>query len=123
MDGLASPANSTLKGRKGLLRPKQYPNCDESNKPEAKFCTTCKFVLSFDAFNEAVKEADEREKDLQSMKESQQRLMEAIKLTERELVQVDKQLQAQTHRDARSSSSNKRIIEKIFKTSHKLRFL
>ncbi len=70
MDGLTPPANSTNQGKKGLLKPKQCPNCDESNKPESKFCTKCKFVLSFEAFNEAVKSADEKEKELASAAES-----------------------------------------------------
>ncbi|MDP8889167.1 MAG: hypothetical protein M3M89_06025 [Thermoproteota archaeon] len=47
------------------MKPKQCPNCDESNKPESKFCSRCKFVLSFDAFNEATKETDESKKKLE----------------------------------------------------------
>jgi integrase/recombinase XerD len=60
---------------KGLLKPKQCPNCDEPNKPESKFCTKCKFVLSFDAFNEieeertkAAREAEQNKQELQKMK-------------------------------------------------------
>jgi len=47
IDGLVTP-NSKSKV-KNLLKPKMCPNCDESNKPESKFCIKCKFVLSFDA--------------------------------------------------------------------------
>ena len=73
MDGLAPPANSTNQGKKGLLKPKQCPNCDESNKPEAKFCTKCKFVLSFDAFNEAI---EEKSKAAREAEETKKRLEE-----------------------------------------------
>jgi hypothetical protein len=36
------------------LRPKQCPNCDSPNKPDSKFCNSCRMVLSYDAYNEAV---------------------------------------------------------------------
>jgi len=68
MDGLTPPANSTNQGKKGLLKPKQCPNCDESNKPEAKFCTKCKFVLSFDAFNEAIEEKSKAAREAEEIK-------------------------------------------------------
>jgi integrase/recombinase XerD len=73
MDGLVI-ANS-IKNKKSLLKPKQCPNCDEPNKPESKFCSKCKFVLSFDAFNEieeervvAAKEAENTKKELEKIK-------------------------------------------------------
>ena len=37
-DGLISPNNPPIKGKKDILKPKQCPNCSESNKPESKFC-------------------------------------------------------------------------------------
>jgi hypothetical protein len=38
------------------LRAKPCPNCSESNKPDSTFCSKCKFILSYDAFNEAIEE-------------------------------------------------------------------
>jgi integrase/recombinase XerD len=73
MDGLAPPSTLGNSGKKGLLRPKQCPNCNEINTPESKFCAKCKFVLSFDAFNEAIKSADEKEKELEQMRHEQVR--------------------------------------------------
>ena len=73
MDGL-TPVNANLiRIKKGLLRPKQCPNCSESNKPEAKFCANCKFVLSFDAFNEAI---EEKEKTAKEAEESKKKMKE-----------------------------------------------
>jgi integrase/recombinase XerD len=73
IDGLVTP-NSKGKA-KNLLKPKQCPNCDEPNKPESKFCNKCKFVLSYDAFNEieeervvAAKEAENTKKELEKIK-------------------------------------------------------
>ncbi len=68
MNGLAPTTVSQAHSKKGLLRPKLCSNCSESNKPESKFCAKCKFVLSFEAFNEVTKEADERTKEIELMK-------------------------------------------------------
>ena len=48
--------------KKDLLKPKQYPNCSESNKPDSEFCTKCKFVLSFDPFDEVTNQSEETKK-------------------------------------------------------------
>jgi integrase/recombinase XerD len=66
MDGLA-PATSITQ-RKNILKPKLCPNCEESNKPEIKFCVKCGFVLSFDAYNEVTQESTHRAKELEDMK-------------------------------------------------------
>jgi hypothetical protein len=74
MDGIVLPSQDAKSKSRNLLKPKQCPNCDESNKPESKFCSKCKFVLSFDAFQEAVgekekaaKEAEEQKKQIEEM--------------------------------------------------------
>jgi integrase/recombinase XerD len=71
IDGIVTP-NSKDK-MKNLLKPKICPNCDESNKPESKFCVKCKFVLSFDAFNEA---SEEKARTAKEAEESKKRLEE-----------------------------------------------
>jgi hypothetical protein len=73
MDGLVLPSNTAKNKAKNLLKPKICPNCDESNKPESKFCVKCKFVLSFDAFNEAI---EEKERTAKEAEESKKRLEE-----------------------------------------------
>jgi len=71
-DGLILPGSVVGgKNKRDLLKPKQCPNCDESNKPEAKFCVKCKFVLSFDAYNERIEEADHFRKSLEEMQNRQ----------------------------------------------------
>lgn len=40
MDGLMPPANSTNQGRKGLLKPKQCPNCSESTNQSQSFVSS-----------------------------------------------------------------------------------
>jgi hypothetical protein len=41
------------------LRPKQCPNCSEPNKPDSKFCSKCRMVLSYDAYNETLEKQKE----------------------------------------------------------------
>jgi hypothetical protein len=61
-------ATRKSKSKKNLLKPKSCPNCDESNKPENKFCVKCKFVLSFDAFSEAIEEKAKAAKEAEQQK-------------------------------------------------------
>jgi integrase/recombinase XerD len=69
MDGLPLPDKRQKDKMKALLKPKMCPNCDESNKPENKFCSKCKFVLSFDAFNEAIEEKAKTAKEAEKAKQ------------------------------------------------------
>lgn len=41
------------------LRPKQCPQCNEPNKPEARFCGKCRMVLSYDAYIEGLEKQKE----------------------------------------------------------------
>ena len=36
------------------LRPKECPNCQEGNKPDSKFCTKCRMVLTYNAYSETL---------------------------------------------------------------------
>ncbi|HEY7078947.1 MAG TPA: site-specific integrase [Nitrososphaeraceae archaeon] len=50
-----------------LMKPKQCPNCNESNKPDSKFCAHCRMVLTYDAYNETLEEQKRREDKLTAM--------------------------------------------------------
>jgi hypothetical protein len=80
MDGLKPPSSNVTNtgGKKGLLCPRQCPNCSESNKPENKFCSKCKFVLSYDAYNEVTKQAQERTKGYEDMQQRHKNMEEKI---------------------------------------------
>jgi integrase len=51
------------------LKPKQCPNCNEPNKPDSKFCAKCRMVLTYDAYSETIEEKEQKDKDLQSIRE------------------------------------------------------
>lgn len=60
------------------LRPKQCTNCSEPNKQDSKFCAKCRMVLTYDAYNETIEENQNKEKDVQCLKEDITLLKEAI---------------------------------------------
>jgi integrase len=95
-DGLISPTGSSnSKTKKDLLKPKQCPNCDEVNRPDVRFCVKCRFVMSFDSYNEAIKSADEKDKELEQLRQEQRKVMEVIKLMKSQQEQVLNYLRAQ----------------------------
>ena len=51
------------------LNPKICPNCNEGNTQDAKFCSKCKMLMSFDGYQEVLQEQQEKDRDLQSVKE------------------------------------------------------
>ena len=53
-----------------ILKSRQSPNCQEPNKPESKFCTSCKMILSYDSYNETLEKQKEKDKDNNEMKRS-----------------------------------------------------
>jgi hypothetical protein len=63
------------------LHYKQCPNCNEPNKAESRFCTKCKMVLNYDAYNETLqKEAsfNTMEKQVNLMQSQLQNLISAL---------------------------------------------
>ena len=68
------------------LRPKQCPNCTESNKPDSKFCAKCRMVLTYDAYNETIEEKQIKDKEVEnlrnqmaSMQEAQREILDLLK--------------------------------------------
>jgi predicted nucleic acid-binding Zn ribbon protein len=44
------------------LRPKECPNCGESNKPDSRFCAKCRIILTYDAYHETIEQKQEKDK-------------------------------------------------------------
>ena len=51
------------------LNPKICPNCNEGNTQDARFCNKCKMIMSYEGYQEILQEQQEKDKDLQSVKE------------------------------------------------------
>jgi hypothetical protein len=60
------------------LRPKQCPNCNESNIPNSKFCSKCRMVLNYDSYNEAIENAQQKDDEIKTIKEQIQALILAV---------------------------------------------
>jgi hypothetical protein len=58
------------------LHYKQCPNCNEPNKAESKFCTKCKMVLTYDAYNETLEIQKQKDASFNAM-EQQVNLMQS----------------------------------------------
>jgi hypothetical protein len=51
------------------LNPKICPNCNEGNTQDAKFCSKCKLIMSFEEYREALESQSKKEDELKVMKE------------------------------------------------------
>jgi integrase/recombinase XerD len=51
------------------LNPKIGPNCNEGNTQDAKFCSKCKMIMSFEGYQEALESQSKKEDELKVMKE------------------------------------------------------
>jgi integrase len=60
------------------LRPKQCPNCSEPNKPDSKFCSKCRMVLTYDAYNETVEEKQNKDKQIEVLIKKQEQFEQVI---------------------------------------------
>jgi hypothetical protein len=67
-----------------VLKPKQCPNCNETNKPGSRFCATCRMVLTYDAYSETLeseKQKEDRLNAVQSQLNSMQSQIQSLMST------------------------------------------
>jgi integrase/recombinase XerD len=50
-----------------ILKPLQCPNCNESNKPDSRFCVKCTMILTYDAYNETLENQKKKEESFNAM--------------------------------------------------------
>ena len=62
-----------------VLHPKQCPNCQEPNRPDQKFCAKCRMVLTYDAYSETLEKEQQKESEVQNLKERYERDMKAMR--------------------------------------------
>jgi hypothetical protein len=96
MDGLPLPSQTeqNKKKMKDLLKPITCPHCAETNTPESKFCVKCKFVLSFDLYNESINEAEQTKKELAELKAKQQEVITKEEKRQYDMEDMQKELKA-----------------------------
>lgn len=67
------------KNQSSILAPKQCPNCNEPNKPDSKFCGKCRMVLTYDAYSETIEDKQQKDDEIQRLKEQMVAMQEAQK--------------------------------------------
>jgi hypothetical protein len=67
------------KQQSDALKPKQCPNCNEPNKPDSKFCAKCRMVLTYDAYNETLEKQQEKESEVQKLREKYEQDIKAMR--------------------------------------------
>jgi integrase len=55
-----------------LLKSKSCPHCSVPNKPDAKFCMSCKMILTLDAYTDTINEANETRRKLEEVQAKQE---------------------------------------------------
>jgi DNA-binding protein H-NS len=61
------------------LKPKQCPNCMESNKPDSKFCARCRMVLTYSAYSETIEEKQQKESEVKELKDKYEHDMKTMR--------------------------------------------
>jgi hypothetical protein len=65
--------------------PKACPNCKESNIPDAKFCKSCRMVLTYDAFQDTLEEQKKKDQKVQNLEQKLEVLEQQRKQETRDL--------------------------------------
>jgi integrase/recombinase XerD len=58
------------------LKSKQCPNCANPNKPDSRFCTTCRMVLSYDSYEEVLRDQEKHKQNDEKMERLEQKIAE-----------------------------------------------
>jgi hypothetical protein len=61
-----------------VLQSKQCPNCSNPNRPDSKFCASCRMVLTFDAYNETLENQKEKEDRLTIIENQMKSLLSTL---------------------------------------------
>jgi integrase len=62
-----------------FLNPKLCSQCGESNTQDARFCRSCKMIMSYDGYQEALEEQKKRELDIEKLKDAYEQKIESIR--------------------------------------------
>jgi integrase/recombinase XerD len=61
------------------LNPKICPNCNEGNTQDAKFCSKCKMIMSFEGYQEALESQKEKELEVKRLHEKYEQDMKSVR--------------------------------------------
>jgi hypothetical protein len=76
------------RGNDNALRPRICPNCNESNIPDSQFCSKCRMILTYDAYNDTIEGEKQAKEEFEKLKQQmlqQQDQMISMQNTQEEL--------------------------------------
>jgi hypothetical protein len=62
-----------------ILQSKICTNCQEPNKPEAKFCSQCFMVLTYDAYADTIEEGKKKDSEVKLLQEKHEKDMKDMR--------------------------------------------
>ena len=80
------------------FKPKVCPQCSENNIHDSKFCSKCKMVLSYDAYNEIEEERKQRDQKLEQLEQKQREMFDMMMEFAKQRVASDNSPEAQERR-------------------------
>jgi integrase/recombinase XerD len=103
--GIIEPGSSLAKNRiiSEKVRPKQCPNCSEANIPDCKFCSKCRMVLNYDAYEETLEEQKKKDKRLEDLEKSLQAQLQTQQNQQKILESIWNNMLALSEADASTS--------------------
>jgi integrase/recombinase XerD len=85
--GMSIGSSAKNKPLSDTLKPKQCPNCNESNIPDSKFCSKCRMVLTYDAYEETLEEQKNKDKRLEELEKNIQ-LQQKSQLVQQQMLEL-----------------------------------
>jgi integrase/recombinase XerD len=67
--GIVTKNNSSV----DVLNPKICPNCNEGNAQDARFCSKCRMIMSYEGYQEALESQKRKEDEITDLKKRQER--------------------------------------------------
>jgi hypothetical protein len=67
--GIVTKNNSSV----DTLNPKICPNCNEGNTQDAKFCSKCRMIMSYEGYQEALESQKQKQDEIIDLKKRQER--------------------------------------------------
>jgi predicted amidophosphoribosyltransferase len=61
------------------LNPKICSQCGASNTQDARFCSSCKTIISYEGYQEVLEERKKRELDIEKLKDAYEQKIESIR--------------------------------------------
>ena len=119
----------TDKKQSDILKPRQCPNCNQSNIPNSKFCSKCRMVLTYDMHAETLELEKKKDYRLQTLEEQLNFLQQKIeildppkgRITSREFSSIEEVLEELiTHKSNQEEYTKYGITSKIYDEATRL---